>query len=231
MTQGFAGPPLGGGSPFGVILQDTDPGAVGAGREWVTSAGVFSIRNAANTGWIVVTAGGSVPNLAAVLAAGNAAGAKIANLTDPTLAQDAATKAYVDALVPVGSLIGASVATSQSTTSAAYVDLATVGPAVTITVPASGRVVIALRAQLVSAVAQSVALMAFALSGASTIAASDAFAMGVAFESNGNRIDGASLLITGLAPGVTTFTAKYRADGTNTATFLQRSIFADTRML
>lgn len=40
--------------PGQVFVQDNDPGAVGAGRFWLTTAGVLSMRNAANTGWIVL---------------------------------------------------------------------------------------------------------------------------------------------------------------------------------
>ncbi len=44
--------------------------------------------------------GGPIPNLGQVLTAGNDGGAKkIINILDPTLAQDAATKAYVDGLI------------------------------------------------------------------------------------------------------------------------------------
>lgn len=86
-----------------VIWSAIDPGAVGEGKVWVDTSQVpspISIRNAANSGWNAIGAiPTSVPALAAVLAVGNsAAGLKIADLLDPTLAQDAATKAYVDSL-------------------------------------------------------------------------------------------------------------------------------------
>jgi hypothetical protein len=57
--------------------------------------------------------GGGTPTLAAVLTAGNSAGTKkITNLVDPTAAQDAATKNYVDGATPatpgLGTVLGVS---------------------------------------------------------------------------------------------------------------------------
>jgi len=76
-----------------------------------------------------------------------------------------------------------SVAASQVTTSLTYADLSTVGPAVTLTVPASGT-----------------------LQRAS-----------------------ASSVLSGLTPGSTTFTGKYKREGgggSATCTFVNRSIMA-----
>ena len=41
--------------PRPAINQDTDPGAIGAGRAWIdTTTGELRIRNAADDGWILV---------------------------------------------------------------------------------------------------------------------------------------------------------------------------------
>jgi hypothetical protein len=63
--------------------------------------------------------------------------------------------------------------------------------------------------------------MAFAVSGASTVAASDA----QAFSNEGDKATQASAtyVVTGLTGGSNTFTAKYRVSG-NTGTFVNRSI-------
>lgn len=58
-TRPFDAPPPGGGSPFGPIIQDGDPGAVGAGRLWITTTGTAKVRNAANSGWISLGGGGA----------------------------------------------------------------------------------------------------------------------------------------------------------------------------
>ena len=103
-THGFDAPPSSTGSPYpNPIVQEGDPGAVGPGTWWVIpSTGAESIRNAANTGWIATSGSGAIPNIGQVLTAGDDAGAKpITNLTNPTNPQDAATKAYVDAAVPL----------------------------------------------------------------------------------------------------------------------------------
>ena len=69
-------------------------------------------------------------------------------------------------------------------------------------------------------------LMAFAVSGATTVAASDTKALIVPFYGNGANLKtqvSATYLVTGLTAGGNTFTAKYRTTG-GTATWLNRSI-------
>lgn len=110
------------------------------------------------------------------------------------------------------------IATDQSTTSTTYGDLATVGPQVTITVGASGMALAIWGAGIYNAAA--VKMMGIAVSGANTIAPSD---------SDGIRNDNAAFigkqqghkLFTGLTPGSTTFTAKYRT-AAGTANFFER---------
>jgi hypothetical protein len=123
----------------------------------------------------------------------------------------------------LASASGATVATSQTTASLAYADLATAGPAVTVVTGA--KAIVTLTAQLQNSGA-SAAFMAYAISGATTLAAADATAL---FNNNPNTSiwqASASYMQTGLTPGSNTFTAKYRVTG-NTGTFLNRSIIVE----
>lgn len=116
----------------------------------------------------------------------------------------------------------ADVATDQTTTSTSYTDLATAGPAATVTVPASGRVLVLWGGGIYTTATPK--YMAVAVSGANTIAAADADALrrdGSAFDTLGAR----SKLFTGLTPGSTTFTAKYKV-ASGTGNFFSRYIIA-----
>jgi hypothetical protein len=122
----------------------------------------------------------------------------------------------------------ASVATAESTTSATYTNLATVGPTVTTTVTANGSVFVVLSAMLsVGATPPSAIFMGVDISGATTVAASDAFALGGQLAANMRLQCSIKLRIVGLNAGTTTFTAKYRSDGTNTATFSNRQMWVE----
>jgi hypothetical protein len=109
------------------------------------------------------------------------------------------------------------VATSQGTTSTSYTDLATKGPEVTVPIPSSGNALVTVTAQAaVNSEGQSAA-MGFAVSGMSTVIASDNKAFIVPFYSFGNPANpnlkaqaSATYLVTGLVMGSNTFTAKYR---------------------
>lgn len=124
-----------------------------------------------------------------------------------------------------GTPVVASVATSQTTTSDVFTDLATVGPAVTVTIPASGKALIILSAR-VSNTGGAAGYGAIAsVSGAGlaadvaqlsmyagTTAATDAPTMSYVFYA------------TGLTPGSQTYTMKYRRDNGGTATFVNRQL-------
>lgn len=111
------------------------------------------------------------------------------------------------------------VATSQTTTSTSYTDLATVGPTVTVTTGTTALVGL-YNTNVNTGVTSS--LMSFAVSGASSIAANDNTAIGIAGTS-GVR-EGGVFLFTGLTPGSNTFTAKYRV-GAGTGTYVDRRIW------
>jgi hypothetical protein len=105
------------------------------------------------------------------------------------------------------------VATLESTASTSFTDLATVGPAVTIN---TGTSVIAFMS--VSGYNNSLGNTSFvgvAVSGATTLAASDANAMTASeYQGGGYWLQMSRvLLLTGLTAGSNIFTMKYRADG------------------
>ena len=114
-------------------------------------------------------------------------------------------------------------ATSQTTTSTTYTDLATAGPAVTVTIPASGQALVTVTAGLNNSTDGVATIMSFAISGATTRAAADATSL----QSQANSVDvfqiSATYFVSGLTAGSNTFTAKYRVAGT-TGRFVNRSI-------
>lgn len=115
----------------------------------------------------------------------------------------------------------ATVATSETTTSTSYTDLATVTDTVTVTIGANGAALIVVSCEFSNSGANTT-WMSWAASGANTIAASDA----VAFTQGASaaRFGGSRVAYrTGLTPGSTTFKAKYRVSG-GTGTFLNRNI-------
>lgn len=123
------------------------------------------------------------------------------------------------------------IATSQTTTSTSYTDLATSGPAATVTVGANGILLVGVYARAVNNTSNAFAKMGFALSGANTQAAADNYAFAAQAYAGGavNRT-GSSWLVTGLTPGSTVVTAKYAVEtgggGSGTGTFADRRLFA-----
>jgi hypothetical protein len=114
------------------------------------------------------------------------------------------------------------VATSESTSSGSYTDLTTSGPAVTITTGTKALVIVSAK---ISTVNDNESLMSYAVSGASTVAASDdnALAFQRASSSGTFSMRTARASIATLTAGSNTFTAKYRAAG-DTSTYSNRTI-------
>lgn len=121
---------------------------------------------------------------------------------------------------------GATVNTSQTTTSGSYTDLATSGPAVTLTTGTS--VIVAITADVGDQDNANTGFFgaSFAVSGATTRAAQDSEMIGI----SGAHVAGnpfATLtrifVLTGLTAGSNTFTMKYKANG-GTAGFANRAI-------
>lgn len=114
------------------------------------------------------------------------------------------------------------VPTSEATTSASYVDLATTTDQVTVTISASGMALVLMQANGTNT--SGYAWTAFAMSGANTMAASDAYSIYYApHAASVMQQMGVSYLLTGLTAGSTTFKMKYKSGG-GTATFFYRRI-------
>lgn len=116
----------------------------------------------------------------------------------------------------------ATVATSQSTTSTGYTDLATAGPAVTLTTGANALVTVT--AAISNATGADNAYMGFAVSAGTTVAAADASSLqSLGMASLVGVQASATFGITGLNAGSNTFTAKYRCNA-GTGEFANRTI-------
>lgn len=186
----------------------------------------------------VVVDGVSLPNLTILSAAeakGFAAGDKVGlHLIDGSWAivgqfvtpGSAEVTAILDRLsTELGErAASADVAAAEGTISATFTDLATPGPAVTLDIGASGKALVIVSAREVSTT--STPVMSYAISGATTVAADDADSLAITVTGGASLLGAASRLslASGLNPGSTTFTAKYRRVGATTITFDQRNI-------
>lgn len=111
------------------------------------------------------------------------------------------------------------VSTSQGTASTTYTDLATVGPQSTATT--GSMALVHMYTSYVNTGATNINLMTIEVSGATSIAANDQYAIG-GDSGTGVRAT-SSLIVTGLTPGSNTFTAKYRVNA-GTGTFQDRRL-------
>lgn len=112
--------------------------------------------------------------------------------------------------------VGASVLTGELTASSTYTDLATVGPSVTVTVTATGLLLVGWAVQA----GNPSSFVSVALSGVNTADATDDYCLGAVA-----LIGGTTHLFTGLTAGDTTVTCKYRS-GTGTVGFQRRHVWA-----
>lgn len=114
------------------------------------------------------------------------------------------------------------VSASETTTSTTYTDLTTSGP--TVTLNTGTKVVVAIRCNLVNNGAGQYSLASIAVSGATTIAASDGDSVYLkAAVANGEMGASSIVVFDNLTPGSNTFTMKYRVTA-GTGTFGQRRI-------
>ncbi len=187
---------------------------------------VFNNAGAAIAKTIVDAKGDIIAATAADTVARLAVGANDTVLTADSSTATGLKWAAAGASVPANAV--ARVETNQFTGSTSYTDLTTSGPAVTLTTGTKALVIVS--ARLYSQTSSSHAYMSFAVSGATTTAASDDFALRAqqssAAANQAFRMSAAAAVT--LTAGSNTFTAKYKWDGTGEtqqAHFEQREIF------
>lgn len=124
-----------------------------------------------------------------------------------------------DAILGSSALI-ASITPFENTNASTWADLATIGPVVNATIGASGRALVSVACWLFSDIKAAPVSMSFQVTGVSSRAPQDSEAV-LTFddEISASRVS----IVTGLNPGVNTFTAKYKSLGGN-AGFGYRSL-------
>lgn len=117
----------------------------------------------------------------------------------------------------------AAITTLQSTTSSVYTDLATVGPTITVT---TGTIALVwFGAAQAHSNNDNETACSVAVSGASTVAASNVWQHSTDGVTAGNYVRGTSFhVFTGLTAGSNTFTMKYRVGATGTGSFQNREM-------
>jgi hypothetical protein len=126
---------------------------------------------------------------------------------------------------PYADAVTADVTTLQTTTSTTYTDLATVGPTAVISLVAGQQADVRIYARLIhSAGAGAASRASFAVSGASTLSALDANSMLSDATTTAGWTCAMGTIFTATGTGSHTFTMKYKAVVSGTATFLERRI-------
>jgi len=119
--------------------------------------------------------------------------------------------------------VSSTVLTLENTTSTSYADLSTVGPSVTLTTGTSALVTIsAVCDNDTGTLGSELTYMGVAVSGASTVAASDNYSTEHRLGPNLISVS-TTFLLTGLTAGSNTFTSKYRVSGSR-GRFRKRTI-------
>lgn len=181
------------------------------------------------------TAGDTLGELQALIGLRMLKSANLSDVANTTTARanlglavgtDIYSKAAVDALLaavakaPVAARVDAD---ENPGSTGAFVDMTTVGPSVTLDVPASGRVLVTMGAYIgCGSVAD--LFLGVALSGANTVAAAGTTAVGHrCYANNTFYTSQGTFLLTGLTPGSTTFKMQYQKT-TGTGSFSQRML-------
>ncbi len=145
------------------------------------------------------------------------------NETAPGIASAAGRLIVTDAANSIVERIPttATVGTSETTSGTNYTDLATAGPAVTATT--GTQVLVIITVDMANDTANDDTAMSYAISGATTQAASNNNMVRLDASDADRFVTMSSVFLETVTAGSNTFTAKYRVTG-NTGTFLRRYI-------
>jgi hypothetical protein len=200
-----------------------------AGAETVTGIKTFSanpVFNAAAIPLSALTPAAAQDSLAMHLAgAETITGIKTFNANPVFQAGAIPNTALALTYLQAGAAQTATVATPEAGNfSAAYGNLATLGPVVTVTT--GTQALVGVFCLMGNGTANNSSSMGFSVSGASTIPASDAQAVRIlAYTGSTGLISASAIFLVTVTPGINTFTARYSTNGVNNATFANRNIF------
>jgi hypothetical protein len=116
------------------------------------------------------------------------------------------------------------ITTTQTTTSTSYTDLATAGPAVTLTSAGTVALVLFGCAAFTNSAVQIGHAMSFVVSGDTTIAASDVYARIDTHDNSGFGSNLMNFAFVTINPGTNVYTAKYKLSAATTSSFANRRL-------
>lgn len=180
-------------------------------------------RNAANSLWVMI---GNIPSVSSTGAITTPFTGQVVFVTTGNVFYR-----YTGSVWSVYSIfthsLAATVSTAEATTSTSYVDLTTVGPTATITsVGTTALVIFGCKIFRTSGSGALDQAMSVAVSGATTTAASDAFAfINGTSDNTGFGRRGTSWVQLTITPGSNTYTAKYKCSAATSGTFQDRRMW------
>lgn len=119
----------------------------------------------------------------------------------------------------------ASVAAAESTASTTYVDLTTVGPSVTLTSAGNRALLIWTASQFTNTAVTVGHYSSIAVSGATTIAASDSISLRTTHDNSGSGFRAAQFAFLTITPGSNTYKMQYRCSVATSSQFSVRSLW------
>lgn len=210
-----------------VCTSATRPGSPYAGQViYETDTRLSYIRNTANTAWLLI---GGIPSVSSTATVLSPYTGQIVFVTTGNTFMRYTGSAWTTQSMFTHSGT-ATVSTQETTSSTSYVNLATTGPSVTLTsVGTTAMIMFGCQNFGPNGAPNPIMsrCMSVAVSGATTVAASNAFAQ-IDTDANGNAqlgTRGNGWVQLTITPGTNTFTAQYRISGTGPGTFGDRRIW------